>query len=30
MIGGELKTEALYYCRFVPLVGRHGWRSDAR
>jgi protein-L-isoaspartate(D-aspartate) O-methyltransferase len=30
MIGGELKTEALYYCRFVPLVGRHGWQSDER
>jgi protein-L-isoaspartate(D-aspartate) O-methyltransferase len=30
MVGGELKSEALYYCRFVPLVGRHGWQSDER
>jgi protein-L-isoaspartate(D-aspartate) O-methyltransferase len=24
-VGGELRSVALYYCRFVPLVGRHGW-----
>jgi protein-L-isoaspartate(D-aspartate) O-methyltransferase len=23
--GGEAVCEALYHCRFVPLVGRHGW-----
>jgi protein-L-isoaspartate(D-aspartate) O-methyltransferase len=30
MIGGELRSVALYYCRFVPLVGRHGWAADER
>jgi protein-L-isoaspartate(D-aspartate) O-methyltransferase len=25
MVGGELRSVALYCCRFVPLVGRHGW-----
>ncbi len=23
--GGETHSEALYACRFVPLLGRHGW-----
>ena len=27
---GRLSTEALYNCRFVPLVGRHGWHADPR
>jgi protein-L-isoaspartate(D-aspartate) O-methyltransferase len=29
--GGELKTRALFDCRFVPLLGRYGWgrRDDA-
>jgi protein-L-isoaspartate(D-aspartate) O-methyltransferase len=25
--GDELTTSTLHYCRFVPLVGRYGWRS---
>jgi len=24
--GGEITSLVLHYCRFVPLVGRHGWR----
>jgi protein-L-isoaspartate(D-aspartate) O-methyltransferase len=24
-VGGELRSVALYYCRFVPLVGEYGW-----
>lgn len=26
-IGGELRSRVLHYCRFVPLVGYHGWRA---
>jgi protein-L-isoaspartate(D-aspartate) O-methyltransferase len=29
-VGGELRTAALYGCRFVPLVGRYGWTADER
>jgi protein-L-isoaspartate(D-aspartate) O-methyltransferase len=29
-VGGELRSAALYYCRFVPLVGRHGWAPGSR
>lgn len=25
-----MSKELLYACRFVPLVGRHGWHSDSR
>ncbi len=25
--GGEITSRVLHYCRFVPLVGRHGWRN---
>lgn len=25
---GRTTSEVLYYCRFVPLVGRHGWPGD--
>jgi protein-L-isoaspartate(D-aspartate) O-methyltransferase len=25
---GELKTRVLFDCRFVPLLGRYGWRRD--
>ncbi|MGC1547597.1 MAG: hypothetical protein WA777_03640 [Rhodanobacter sp.] len=24
-VAGELRSVALYYCRFVPLVGEYGW-----
>ncbi|MBI1749350.1 MAG: protein-L-isoaspartate(D-aspartate) O-methyltransferase [Acidobacteria bacterium] len=24
---GQTTSEALHYCRFVPLLGRHGWQS---
>jgi protein-L-isoaspartate(D-aspartate) O-methyltransferase len=27
--GGHTSRESLHLCRFVPLVGRHGWRSAA-
>ena len=27
---GRLVRESLLACRFVPLVGRHGWRANAR
>lgn len=26
---GETTSRALHYCRFVPLVGRYGWRHSA-
>jgi protein-L-isoaspartate(D-aspartate) O-methyltransferase len=26
-IGGDTSSRVLHYCRFVPLVGYHGWRS---
>ena len=26
--GGEAFSRVLHYCRFVPLVGRHGWRHQ--
>jgi protein-L-isoaspartate(D-aspartate) O-methyltransferase len=29
-IEGKLQAEALYFCRFVPLVGRHGWAAEPR
>lgn len=25
---GQTTSHVLHYCRFVPLVGRHGWRSQ--
>lgn len=25
-VGGQISSCVLHYCRFVPLVGRHGWR----
>jgi protein-L-isoaspartate(D-aspartate) O-methyltransferase len=28
--GGETSHERLYACRFVPLVGRHGWPFDSK
>jgi protein-L-isoaspartate(D-aspartate) O-methyltransferase len=28
--GGRTTDESLYTCRFVPLRGRYGWRSDAQ
>jgi protein-L-isoaspartate(D-aspartate) O-methyltransferase len=28
--GGQLVLENLYACRFVPLIGRHGWQADPR
>ncbi len=27
---GQLFLETLYACRFVPLIGRHGWHADPR
>lgn len=27
--GGKMNSRALHDCRFVPLVGRHGWRSHS-
>jgi protein-L-isoaspartate(D-aspartate) O-methyltransferase len=24
---GRISSEALHHCRFVPLIGRHGWQS---
>lgn len=27
---GKTKEESLYSCRFVPLLGRYGWRRDAQ
>jgi protein-L-isoaspartate(D-aspartate) O-methyltransferase len=27
--GGEPVREGLYHCRFVPLVGTHGWRDSS-
>jgi len=27
---GELKTRALFGCRFVPLLGRYGWSQSSR
>jgi protein-L-isoaspartate(D-aspartate) O-methyltransferase len=27
---GAIKEQSLYSCRFVPLLGRYGWRPDAR
>ncbi|HEX4076451.1 MAG TPA: protein-L-isoaspartate(D-aspartate) O-methyltransferase [Candidatus Acidoferrales bacterium] len=27
---GRIQEQSLYSCRFVPLVGRYGWRQDAR
>ncbi len=27
---GGTREQSLYSCRFVPLVGRYGWRQDAR
>jgi protein-L-isoaspartate(D-aspartate) O-methyltransferase len=29
-VGGETTSRVLHYCRFVPLVGRHGWRHQLR
>jgi protein-L-isoaspartate(D-aspartate) O-methyltransferase len=29
-LGGELRADALYACRFVPLIGVHGWPANAR
>ncbi|MGD0840952.1 MAG: protein-L-isoaspartate(D-aspartate) O-methyltransferase [Candidatus Acidiferrales bacterium] len=29
-VEGKLQAEALYFCRFVPLVGRHGWAAEPR
>jgi protein-L-isoaspartate(D-aspartate) O-methyltransferase len=26
--GADLFTESFYHCRFVPLVGRHGWSDN--
>ncbi len=26
---GTFKREQLMGCRFVPLIGEHGWQSDA-
>jgi protein-L-isoaspartate(D-aspartate) O-methyltransferase len=26
-IGGRTTERLLHYCRFVPLIGRHGWRE---
>jgi protein-L-isoaspartate(D-aspartate) O-methyltransferase len=26
---GRTTEQSLYACRFVPLLGRYGWRSDA-
>jgi len=26
--GGQMSTESLFQCRFVPLVGRFGWSGD--
>ena len=26
--GGEITSRVMHYCRFVPLVGRHGWRHQ--
>ena len=28
--GGQTTSRVLHYCRFVPLVGRHGWPSTKR
>jgi protein-L-isoaspartate(D-aspartate) O-methyltransferase len=25
---GKTTRESLYTCRFVPLIGRHGWRAE--
>jgi len=27
---GQIALENLYACRFVPLIGRHGWQADPR
>lgn len=27
--GGSTTSRVLHYCRFVPLVGRHGWRDQS-
>ena len=27
-VSGQTTTRVLHYCRFVPLVGRYGWRSQ--
>jgi protein-L-isoaspartate(D-aspartate) O-methyltransferase len=27
--GNVLATEALYHCRFVPLVGKYGWKDQS-
>jgi len=29
-IEGKLRADTMYFCRFVPLVGRHGWAEDFR
>ncbi|MGB6546452.1 MAG: protein-L-isoaspartate(D-aspartate) O-methyltransferase [Candidatus Acidiferrales bacterium] len=28
-VGGELRVTAMYFCRFVPLVGRFGWHGGS-
>jgi protein-L-isoaspartate(D-aspartate) O-methyltransferase len=28
--GGKTTTESLHLCRFVPLLGRHGWKHPSR
>ncbi len=28
--GGTITQKSLYACRFVPLLGRHGWRGSTR
>jgi protein-L-isoaspartate(D-aspartate) O-methyltransferase len=30
MQGEKTISRALHYCRFVPLIGRHGWPSAPR
>jgi protein-L-isoaspartate(D-aspartate) O-methyltransferase len=27
---GKLKSRSLFNCRFVPLMGRYGWRQSGR
>jgi protein-L-isoaspartate(D-aspartate) O-methyltransferase len=27
---GKLKSRSLFHCRFVPLIGRYGWRNSDR
>lgn len=28
LAGGEFREETLLGCRFVPLVGKHGWEAE--